>query len=284
MSIRREGQRMSTVARARALPVLVGVAALVAACSGGGDGSDGAGGDGSAGEVGVAPSEVETFSGSVDAFYAVPDDFASGEPGDLIRTMPVDAPAGERACGSCTTPPTPRATTGPSPGSSTPPTGDAPEGGWPIVAWAHGTSGLAAPCAPSRNPCPPPAFGVAGRAGRDRLRRTGPRRRAAPLPLRRRRGPRGHRRRRRGPFAPRGPRGRRLGRGRCLPRRARRAGDQRDGRRAPAAGRSARGRRPGPGSAARGDLRRRDPGPHHHDDGPRRRGVRGPRRSISATT
>jgi hypothetical protein len=32
------------------------------------------------------------------------------------------------------------------------PTGDAPAGGWPIVAWAHGTVGIADRCAPSVNP------------------------------------------------------------------------------------------------------------------------------------
>ena len=30
------------------------------------------------------------------------------------------------------------------------PTGDAPEGGWPLVAWAHGTTGMADICAPSQ--------------------------------------------------------------------------------------------------------------------------------------
>lgn len=32
------------------------------------------------------------------------------------------------------------------------PTGQPPEGGWPIVAWAHGTVGVADRCAPSSNP------------------------------------------------------------------------------------------------------------------------------------
>ncbi|MFW7268227.1 lipase family protein [Gluconacetobacter sp. Hr-1-5] len=32
------------------------------------------------------------------------------------------------------------------------PAGTPPPGGWPIVAWAHGTVGIAAACAPSRNP------------------------------------------------------------------------------------------------------------------------------------
>ena len=32
------------------------------------------------------------------------------------------------------------------------PKGEAPEGGWPVLAWAHGTVGLADACAPSMNP------------------------------------------------------------------------------------------------------------------------------------
>ena len=32
------------------------------------------------------------------------------------------------------------------------PKGRAPRGGWPVVTWAHGTTGLADECAPSRNP------------------------------------------------------------------------------------------------------------------------------------
>lgn len=31
------------------------------------------------------------------------------------------------------------------------PAGTPPEGGWPLISWAHGTTGLAAPCAPSRD-------------------------------------------------------------------------------------------------------------------------------------
>ncbi len=34
------------------------------------------------------------------------------------------------------------------------PTGEAPEGGWPIISWAHGTTGLADLCAPSRGSLP----------------------------------------------------------------------------------------------------------------------------------
>lgn len=31
------------------------------------------------------------------------------------------------------------------------PTGDPPEGGWPVISWGHGTTGMADDCAPSRS-------------------------------------------------------------------------------------------------------------------------------------
>src|SRR3954453_21221170 len=37
-------------------------------------------------------------------------------------------------------------------GTITVPTGKAPKGGWPILTWAHGTTGIADSCAPSRDP------------------------------------------------------------------------------------------------------------------------------------
>lgn len=141
--------------RGRALAALVGVAALAVACSGGGRDDD-------AGGEPAAAAEVEQFSGSVEAFYEVPDPLPPGEPGELIRTMPIEAPAGEVGLRimyhSTDAEGDDRAVTG----VVYSPSAEAPEGGWPIVAWAHGTSGLAAPCAPSRNPVPPPGFGVQG--------------------------------------------------------------------------------------------------------------------------
>lgn len=38
------------------------------------------------------------------------------------------------------------------------PEGNAPDGGWPIVAWAHGTTGLADTCAPTRDDDPDAAY------------------------------------------------------------------------------------------------------------------------------
>jgi hypothetical protein len=140
--------------------------ALAAACSGGSDSADGADGSGSAGSDGgaadEAPAAPESFTGTVDEFYEVPDPLPPGEPGDVIRTMPIDAPQGEAGLRimyrSTDAEGDERAVTG----AVYHPTGEAPEGGWPVLAWAHGTSGLAAPCAPSRNPAAPPAFGVQG--------------------------------------------------------------------------------------------------------------------------
>jgi pimeloyl-ACP methyl ester carboxylesterase len=40
-------------------------------------------------------------------------------------------------------------------GTVTVPKGKAPKGGWPILTWAHGTTGIADSCAPSRSPSDP---------------------------------------------------------------------------------------------------------------------------------
>jgi pimeloyl-ACP methyl ester carboxylesterase len=151
---------------------LLVVAVLVAACSDDDGGADAASDDDAATESSgsvttttAAPDttvEVEQFSGTVDEFYEVPDPLPAGEPGDLIRTMPVEAPEGEAGLRimyhSTDAGGADRAVTG----VVYHPTGEAPDGGWPILAWAHGTSGMAAPCAPSRDPWEPPGFGVEG--------------------------------------------------------------------------------------------------------------------------
>ncbi len=45
------------------------------------------------------------------------------------------------------------------------PRGKAPKGGWPVVSWAHGTSGIADSCAPSREPKGPYTFYAAPQFG-----------------------------------------------------------------------------------------------------------------------
>jgi pimeloyl-ACP methyl ester carboxylesterase len=96
--------------------------------------------------------------GGVDVFYT-PDPSIPAEPGKLIRTMtqPPEtslAEAGQamRLLYSSTNglgeAKTPIAVSG----TLVLPTGEAPAGGWPLIAWAHGTVGIADICAPSNRP------------------------------------------------------------------------------------------------------------------------------------
>lgn len=132
--------------------------AVLAACSGASE--DAPGGDGSGGSTTTAP--VERFTGADGDFYRVPDPLPEGEPGQLIRVQEVSAEAGSttvrvmyhsRDAGGRD-----RAVTG----LVTYPDEAPPSGGWPVVSWSHGTTGLAPACAPSRAGGAAPAFGVEG--------------------------------------------------------------------------------------------------------------------------
>lgn len=105
---------------------------------------------------------VEDFSGTVEEFYVVPEPLPPGAPGDLIRTQRIDAPPGEVGLRimyhSTDVNGTDRAVTG----VLYHPDGEPPTDGWPVVATAHGTSGIAEQCAPSRWPYDPQTFGVRG--------------------------------------------------------------------------------------------------------------------------
>ena len=152
---------MSVVRRGTRLGVLVvGVIALVAGCSDDG-GSDAAKATAST-TTSAEPTPVEQFTGTLEDFYVVPDPLPPAAPGTLIRTMPIEAPADETGLRimyhSTDAEDEDRAVTG----TVYYPNVGAPEEGWPVLAWAHGTSGLAAPCAPSRNPSPPLDYGVEG--------------------------------------------------------------------------------------------------------------------------
>ena len=137
------------------------IVALLAAAGCFTDGESG-GSDGEPGDTQAASTEVEQFSGSLDDFYEVPDPLPPGEPGDVIRRMPIESPAGQAGWRimyhSTDAEGDDRAVTG----VVFHPTSAPPDGGWPVVAWAHGTSGLAPACAPSRRGTPPPEFGVQG--------------------------------------------------------------------------------------------------------------------------
>lgn len=109
-----------------------------------------------------APGELR-FEGTVDEFYEVPDPLPPGEPGDLIRTQELEASGdGPRSLRimyrSVDSTGADRAVTG----TVTIPEGEAPVGGWPVLSSAHGTTGIAAPCAPSRWSTEAPSYGLDG--------------------------------------------------------------------------------------------------------------------------
>jgi len=85
-------------------------------------------------------------------FYTAPADLSHSKPGDLIRqeqaqgyTLPRGARAVRIVYHSLS------ATGADVPTSAVVliPAGKAPQGGWPVIAWAHGTSGVSQQCAPS---------------------------------------------------------------------------------------------------------------------------------------
>lgn len=102
-----------------------------------------------------------TFTGTVDSFYRVPSPLRPGQPGQLIRVQPVSRDATSVTLRvmyhSRDTGGHDRAVTG----EITYPTAAPPAGGWPVISWAHGTSGMATQCAPSRS-SQPPSFGIKG--------------------------------------------------------------------------------------------------------------------------
>eukprot|EP01035_Chromulina_nebulosa_P004114 gene4114-5615_t len=90
-----------------------------------------------------------------DAFYTPPSPLPSGKRGSVIWTRPLDGtmalPSAAqnslvlyRSSGAA------GGTVAVS-GTLSIPKGDAPAGGWPVIVWTHGTTGLAAACAPSRD-------------------------------------------------------------------------------------------------------------------------------------
>jgi acetyl esterase/lipase len=86
-------------------------------------------------------------------FYDTPESFAvTGKPGDLIRSMKFDGyqlPQGAKATRILYGSKDSQGDLTVSSGVVLVPPGEAPEGGWPVVAWAHGTSGVNRTCAPA---------------------------------------------------------------------------------------------------------------------------------------
>lgn len=86
-------------------------------------------------------------------FYGVPDPLPAGKPGQLIASEPVDAAGLNGSMFRVMYHST--AIDGsdiPVSGLILIPKGTAPSGGWPVITWAHGTTGMADACAPSLQP------------------------------------------------------------------------------------------------------------------------------------
>lgn len=108
------------------------------------------------------PDPPEQFSGTDEEFYVAPDPLPTGEPGELIRTMAVGEAEGQVTLKimyhSRDAQDRDRAVTG----LATYPTAEPPEGGWPVVATAPGTTGVSAQCGISHLAKEAPGWGVEG--------------------------------------------------------------------------------------------------------------------------
>ena len=106
--------------------------------------------------------DPEHFTGTVADFYIVPDPLPFGEPGTLIRYQELGSSGGyahQRIMyHSRDAEDRDRAVTG----TISFPLEAPPPGGWPVVSFSHGTTGIAAQCAPSRNATQAPGYGVHG--------------------------------------------------------------------------------------------------------------------------
>ena len=88
-----------------------------------------------------------------DAFYLPPQPLAKAKPGTIIRSTPIaDAPTGSRAWKILYHSRTVGGKDIAVSGVVVAPTGTAPRGGRVVVWWAHGATGLADMCAPSKQP------------------------------------------------------------------------------------------------------------------------------------
>jgi acetyl esterase/lipase len=87
-------------------------------------------------------------------FYAIPDPLPPGEPGDLIRAQEVVAPDGARAWRILYHSRSLQGSDIAVSGVVIAPVATAPPGGYPVLAYAHGTTGLGDSCAPSKDARP----------------------------------------------------------------------------------------------------------------------------------
>ncbi len=122
------------------LTALVASSALLAGCSSGSSNS-------------TAPGKVIPAAAGLPEFYAVPDPMPEMSPGTIIKSQPVPVKGLDGTMSLIMYSST--SVTGqtiPVTGVIIIPNGSAPAGGWPVITWAHGTTGLADTCAPSLKP------------------------------------------------------------------------------------------------------------------------------------
>lgn len=152
----------------RLTALVTAVVLLITGCSGDGDGADQAEATTTTSTTDATTTTtevagVEVFTGALDDFYVPPDPLPEGEPGDLIRTMAMapgdgvenvrimyhstDDAGRDRAVTGVLTYPT-----------AAPPDAD----GWPVTSTAHGTTGIAGQCAPSRSVGGAQDWGIGG--------------------------------------------------------------------------------------------------------------------------
>jgi Secretory lipase len=100
--------------------------------------------------VGCGGSEEASTTEKRASAVAVPNPLPPGPPGDLIRKQQVEAPPGARVWRILYHSRSPDGRDIAVSGLIVAPDDPPPLGGFPVVAWAHGTTGLADECAPSQ--------------------------------------------------------------------------------------------------------------------------------------
>ncbi|MEW6271110.1 MAG: lipase family protein [Thermodesulfobacteriota bacterium] len=144
-TIRRHGEHAAATRAAARLVLAIAASTLLLAC----------------GDADVAR-EPERFTGTIDEFYVVPEPLPAGLPGELIRVQEVSRDGGRTTLRIMYHSRDARGRDRAVTGILTYPDAAPPDGGWPVVSLANGTTGLASPCALSRNGRPAPTFGVDG--------------------------------------------------------------------------------------------------------------------------
>lgn len=130
----------------RLIPIVAVAVLLAAGCS-----SDSASED--AADPSTTPARKEWPAPVIDgSTYEVPDDLSDAAPGDVLAAEelpPVDRLAGATRHRVLYASEDRDGRTVPVSGVVLVPDGTPPEGGWPVVSWGHGTTGVADACAPS---------------------------------------------------------------------------------------------------------------------------------------